>query len=85
MTVRNRANGSRTGPAFDVALYPNWPNVTPFMMERGDQFHPAGPRALGSARYLAGDAGQEGGLAFRGRIREENWPWRIRRGNIVNM
>jgi len=40
-----------TPPAFLPALLPNWPNVTPWVMESGDQFRQAGPPALTGAAY----------------------------------
>jgi hypothetical protein len=42
----------RPTPAANVpALYPHWPNLVPFAMTGGNQFRPAGPPALDSARY----------------------------------
>ncbi|NOT96865.1 MAG: phosphatase PAP2 family protein, partial [Nitrospira sp.] len=42
-----------TGPLFDVALLPQWADLTPFAMASPDQFRPAGPPALDSAAYAA--------------------------------
>lgn len=43
-----------TAPAFADALLPQWPDVTPFTLESGDQFRPQnGPPALNSDQYLA--------------------------------
>ncbi|MBV9463213.1 MAG: chemotaxis protein CheB, partial [Verrucomicrobiae bacterium] len=42
-----------TLPAFAPALFPQWPNVTPFSLESGSQFRPKGPPPLHSGRYLA--------------------------------
>jgi membrane-associated phospholipid phosphatase len=45
--------GSPPGPAFDVALLPQWAQLEPFLMSSGDQFRPAPPPALDSAEYAA--------------------------------
>lgn len=37
-----------TPPAYAAALLPQWPNVTPFALQRGSQFRPKGPPALNS-------------------------------------
>ena len=42
-----------TGPMFDVALLPQWADLTPFAITSPDQFTPAGPPALDSAAYAA--------------------------------
>jgi membrane-associated phospholipid phosphatase len=42
-----------TPPGFAAALLPNWGNVTPFALRRGNQFRPAGPPALTSTAYAA--------------------------------
>jgi hypothetical protein len=42
-----------TPPANAPALYPQWPNVTPFAMTSATQFRPHGPPTLDSARYAA--------------------------------
>ncbi len=43
-----------TPPAMAPALLPNWPNVTPWAMTRGDQFRSTtGPPALDSPEYAA--------------------------------
>jgi hypothetical protein len=43
-----------TPPAFAPALLPSWGKVTPFTLERPDQFRPAPPSSPASARYAAG-------------------------------
>jgi hypothetical protein len=43
-----------TPPGFSPPLAPHWGNVTPFVLERGDQFRPPPPPALDDARF-AGD------------------------------
>lgn len=40
-----------TPPAFQAALLPQWPNVTPFAMTSGSQFRPSGTPALTSTEY----------------------------------
>ncbi|MEQ1844318.1 MAG: Ig-like domain-containing protein, partial [Nitrospira sp.] len=42
-----------TGPMYDVALLPQWADLTPFALTSPDQFQPAGPPALDSAAYAA--------------------------------
>lgn len=42
-----------TGPMFDIALLPQWADLTPFALTSPDQFTPAGPPALDSAAYAA--------------------------------
>ena len=42
-----------TGPMFDVALLPQWADLTPFALTSPNQFTPAGPPALDSAAYAA--------------------------------
>jgi hypothetical protein len=42
-----------TPPAFLPAHQPQWPDVTPWALERGDQFRPDGPPPLDSAEYAA--------------------------------
>ena len=42
-----------TPPAFAPGLLPQLATMTPWAMRSPDQFRPAGPPALGSARYLA--------------------------------
>lgn len=42
-----------TAPMFDVALLPQWADLTPFALTSPDQFTPAGPPALDSAVYAA--------------------------------
>jgi len=43
-----------TPPAFrQDPLLPQWPDVTPFALSKGDQFRPAPPPALTSAEYAA--------------------------------
>jgi hypothetical protein len=42
-----------TPPGFLPAHQPQWPQVTPWALERGDQFRPDGPPALDSAEYAA--------------------------------
>jgi membrane-associated phospholipid phosphatase len=42
-----------TPPAFANPLLPNWPYVTPWCMDSGDQFRGDGPPALTSAEYAA--------------------------------
>src|SRR5262249_35621453 len=43
-----------TPPAFQQApLLPQWPQLAPFTMTRGDQFRPPAPPALLSAQYAA--------------------------------
>lgn len=44
----NRTPPTMTGPAL-----PQWPGVTPFVMQSGDQFRPAPPPALSSSAYAA--------------------------------
>lgn len=40
-----------TAPMFDVALAPQWADLTPFALTSPDQFRPAGPPALTSQAY----------------------------------
>lgn len=40
-----------TPPAYLPSLLPQWPKVTPWSLERGDQFRPANPPALTSPEY----------------------------------
>ena len=42
-----------TPPAFAAPLLPQWPYVTPFTLNSGNQFRPAPPPALDSAEYTA--------------------------------
>jgi hypothetical protein len=43
-----------TPPAFSTSpLLPQWPDVEPFGVPKGDTFRPPGPPALGSAAYTA--------------------------------
>jgi len=42
-----------TAPMFDVALLPQWADLTPFALTSPGQFRPAGPPALDSAAYAA--------------------------------
>lgn len=42
-----------TAPDFSHATLPQWPQVTPFVMESGDQFRPAAPPSLTSPEYAA--------------------------------
>lgn len=42
-----------TPPSFIEATLPQWPNVTPFILTRGDQFRPVAPPALDSELYAA--------------------------------
>jgi membrane-associated phospholipid phosphatase len=42
-----------TPPSFIEATLPQWPNVIPFALTRGDQFRPAAPPALDSQLYAA--------------------------------
>ena len=42
-----------TPPAFKSALEPGWGNVTPFVLQSGNQFLPGPPPALDSATYAA--------------------------------
>jgi hypothetical protein len=43
-----------TPPGYLPAALPQWPKVTPFAMNSGDQFRGGGPPALDSAEYAAG-------------------------------
>ena len=43
----------QTAPMYDVALLPQWADLTPFALTSPDQFRPAGPPALDSAAYAA--------------------------------
>ena len=49
----NPGDWQPTPPAYQPALDPQWPNVTPFCMTTGADFRPQGPPALGTADYLA--------------------------------
>ena len=40
-----------TTPMYDLALLPQWADLTPFALTSPDQFRPAGPPALDSAAY----------------------------------
>ncbi len=40
-----------TSPDFSPATLPQWPNVTPFVLNSGSQFRPAAPPSLTSAEY----------------------------------
>jgi len=42
-----------TPPAFAAALLPNWPDVTPWCMTRGDEFRSGAPPPPNSAEYTA--------------------------------
>jgi PAP2 superfamily len=42
-----------TPPDLSHATLPQWPNVTPFVMDAGDQFRPAPPPAIDSPEYAA--------------------------------
>jgi len=42
-----------TPASFLPSLLPQWPEVTPFSLNSGDQFRPAAPPALNSAEYAA--------------------------------
>lgn len=42
-----------TPPGFAPAAAPQWGNVTPFLLNSGDQFRPGAPPALTSAEYTA--------------------------------
>ena len=42
-----------TPPAYLSSLLPQWPNVTPWSLTRGDQFRPENPPALNSSEYAA--------------------------------
>lgn len=42
-----------TPPDFTLAIQPNWGDVTPFVLQSGDQFRPPAPPALTSAAYAA--------------------------------
>jgi membrane-associated phospholipid phosphatase len=42
-----------TPPAFAPALLPQWPDVTPFAVKRGNQFRPGGPPDITSAAFAA--------------------------------
>jgi hypothetical protein len=42
-----------TPPSFPVPVFTTWGQVTPFVLERGDQFRPAPPPALTSDAYAA--------------------------------
>jgi hypothetical protein len=42
-----------TPPGFAPALLPQWPDVTPFALESGDQFRPAAPPSISSAEFTA--------------------------------
>jgi PAP2 superfamily len=41
----------RTPPTNAAAVFTQWPAVTPFVLQRGDQFRPAPPPAITSASY----------------------------------
>jgi hypothetical protein len=41
----------RTPPGNAAAVFTQWPDVTPFVLQRGDQFRPAPPPAVTSAAY----------------------------------
>jgi len=41
-----------TPPGFLAPLAPHWGNVTPFVLERGDQFRPLPPPGLGDERFI---------------------------------
>lgn len=47
----NAGDWQPTPPAFAPALHPNWPWVTPFALESGDQFRPPPPPALTGAQW----------------------------------
>jgi hypothetical protein len=40
-----------TPPAFAAAVFTHWPQVTPFVLRRADQFRPGPPPPLGSRAY----------------------------------
>ena len=40
-----------TPPKFAKAVFTQWPNVTPFVLQAGDQFRPAAPPDLSTAAY----------------------------------
>ena len=42
-----------TPPAFAPALLPQWPDVTPFALESGDQFRPSAPPSMTSDEFTA--------------------------------
>lgn len=42
-----------TAPGFAAATLPQWPQVTPFVMNSGDQFRPAAPPSLSSTEYAS--------------------------------
>jgi hypothetical protein len=42
-----------TSPMYDVALLPQWADLTPFAMPRSNAFRPDGPPSLDSAEYAA--------------------------------
>ena len=42
-----------TPPAFAPALLPQWPDVTPFALQSGDQFRPAPPPSMTSGEFTA--------------------------------
>jgi hypothetical protein len=42
-----------TPPAFAPAIFPQWPGVTPFVLNSADQFRPDPPPALNSPEYTA--------------------------------
>jgi len=42
-----------TPPGFFSAALPQWPEVTPFSLQAGDQFRPVAPPALNSAEYAS--------------------------------
>jgi len=42
-----------TPPAFAPALLPQWPDVTPFALQSGDQFRPAAPPSITSDEFTA--------------------------------
>lgn len=42
-----------TAPGFSAPTLPQWPQVTPFIMNSGDQFRPAAPPQLSSPEYAA--------------------------------
>jgi hypothetical protein len=49
----DRPGEYRFTPGFDFAFAPGWGQVTPFVLERGSQFRPRPPHALGSRAYAA--------------------------------
>lgn len=46
-------NWKPTEPSFLEPTLPQWPSVTPFVLNRGDQFRPAAPPTLDSLDYAA--------------------------------